>query len=144
VAPVTKQEIYLAIEAVDINSSRRRVFARLCLPVQGKEGGHISYRTEEEEGPPSLSNCPLRILYLLTPTTDLRSLEWRLECYEHQIAEAHTELLKTKERYGAIRFEQFRDAGRKSAVMMIERRFLILHQAISAEQTTRALLDALH
>jgi hypothetical protein len=43
-----------------------------------------------------------------------------------------------------MRFEGFRDAGRKSAEMMIERRFLILHQAISAEQTTRALLDALH
>ncbi len=60
VAPVTKQEIYLAIEEVDLASSERRVFARLCLPVPGGEGEVISYRTEEEREAPVLTNCPLR------------------------------------------------------------------------------------
>lgn len=142
VAPLTKQEIYLAIEEVNLVSSERKVFARLCLPVSEVEGETASYRSEEEREAPVLTNCPLRILNLLTPTTDFASLQWRLKCYEKQIAEAQAALAETRERYEQTHFDSFRDYVRKSAEMMVERRFLILHQALSAEQTTRALLQA--
>jgi hypothetical protein len=150
VAPLSKHEIYLAIEESSASSSDsiassigdRRVFARLCLAVQSEDGSVTNYRTEDEHEPPALTNCPLRILNLLTPTSNLASLQWRLKCYEKQIAEAQAALFFTRERYEQTHFDSFRDYVRKSAEMMVERRFLILHQALSAEQTTRALLRA--
>lgn len=150
VAPLSKHEIYLAIEESDSSGSsddleahaaNRRVFARLCLAIQDEDGTITKYRSEDEHEQPSLTNCPLRILNLLTPSLEENALRWRLRCYEKQIEEARSMYDKTKERYGAIHFDQFRHFGRQSAEMMIERRFLILHQALSAEQTTRALLQ---
>lgn len=149
VAPLSKQEIYLAIEESSSSNGplasrteERRVFARLCLAVQAEDGTVTKYRSEDEDQPPILTNCPLRILNLLTPSLEVNALQWRLRCYEKQVEDARCMYDKTKERYGAIHFDQFRHFGRKSAEMMIERRFLILHQAMSAEQTTRALLQA--
>jgi hypothetical protein len=135
VAPLNKHEIYLAIEESSSSSSdgltssaaERRVFARLCLAILGEDGVVTKYRTEDEHEPPALTNCPLRILNLLTPSLDANALQWRLRCYEKQVEEARSMYDKTKERYGAIHFDQFRHFGRKSAEMMIERRFLILY-----------------
>lgn len=151
VAPVTKQEIYLAVEERDFAQTAengiegRRVFARLCLPLPEGAGSAatLKYRIEDETYPPTLTNCPLRILNLLTPTEDINALQWRLACYEKQVEDARRAFADTKVKYEATHFDNFRDYVRKSAEMMVERRFLILHQAMSAEQITRALLARL-
>ncbi|HVG38200.1 MAG TPA: hypothetical protein VM870_02865, partial [Pyrinomonadaceae bacterium] len=72
---------------------------------------------------------------------DTGALRWRLACYEKQIAEARRALAETQARYAAVEYDAFRDYVRKSGEARVERRFLILHQALSAERMTRALLE---
>lgn len=139
VASANRDEIYLAIEESDPATGERRVGARLCLPAQGEDESVRAYRSIDEDESPVLTNCPLRILYLLTPTKDVNALRWRLKCLEKQVEGARRAYKETKRKYAAT-INGSTHFIRKSAETMIERRHLILHQALSATQTVRALL----
>ncbi len=47
-----------------------------------KEDYNFSFKTMDESMGPYETNCPDRILRLLSPTTDRYALQWRERCYE--------------------------------------------------------------
>jgi hypothetical protein len=73
---VNRREIYAAVKI----HSTQEVIALIYL-VQFSKGYHnLSYKDMDETMGPSVSNCPERILKLLTPTDRPHALEWRKRC----------------------------------------------------------------
>ena len=77
-ALVNLKEYYYALEIVDVASQQREVIVDVTIIHMFKEdsrGYNISYK---EIGRDTMyTNCPERLMQLLTPTTDVKESEWR-------------------------------------------------------------------
>lgn len=60
-----------------------RVTAKVVLLRWGRGYYNVHYKAMGEECGPCESNCPEKILKLLTPTEDQYALEWRARCWEN-------------------------------------------------------------
>lgn len=73
---------YLAIEQIKKATNDREVFAVVCLiHYQHNSYYNFGYKDMEESMGPIKSNCPERILKLLTPTNHEWAKEWRKRCW---------------------------------------------------------------
>lgn len=84
-ALVHLREFYVALKVTDKATGEYYVTALVILVKLGREdrnGFNCCYKTMDESWGPYQTNCPERILKLLTPTDDANSKEWRRTCWE--------------------------------------------------------------
>jgi hypothetical protein len=72
---------YGAVERIDLKTNERRVFAVVILLNYAKGYHNFGYKDMDESCGPVESNCPERILKLLTPTDSEYANEWRQRCW---------------------------------------------------------------
>lgn len=74
-----------AIEKADNETGGREVFAVICLLdyAPNDPDFNFGYKDVEESMGPAESECPERILELLTPTSRDYARQWRARCREH-------------------------------------------------------------
>ena len=73
---------YLACEEIRTPDATRTVWAGICLISRDRNdpGYEFGYRTDDESVGPNETQCPQRILKLLTPTDHTHSRRWRERC----------------------------------------------------------------
>ena len=123
---------YAAVESVDKATGEREVLAAVCLTQyrkQGfKDGTVFGYKDMDETMGPCESECPVRILDLLTPTTSVYANEWRERCRERatkrmpKIGEAFTLATPLRFTDGAVlsKFRSVKNGNRGVAHLSLE------------------------
>lgn len=83
-ALVNARELYVAVESFHRDTGERKVGALVILIKyhRGIRGLTVCWKDIDEENRPHVTNCPQRILDLLTPTTNQTAEEWRRACRE--------------------------------------------------------------
>lgn len=84
-ALVKLSEFYAAVEKVHKETGERQVWAAVIMVKMFKEdrsGYNICYKDMDETVGPYISNCPERILKLLSPTENEYANSWRKCCWE--------------------------------------------------------------
>ncbi len=78
-------EAYVAFEVTYPDGRRKEVSAIVCLLKQGQSAyyNNFGYKDMSEDMGPIASNCPERILNLLTPTDNKYALSWRKRCRDN-------------------------------------------------------------
>jgi hypothetical protein len=82
-AVVSMKRYYAAVEKVEKATRVRSVVCVICLVnfnPHDKEGMIFGYKDMDETMGVCETDCPARILDLLTPTESERAVEWRAEC----------------------------------------------------------------
>ncbi len=82
-AVVSMKRYYAAVEKVEKATGTRSVGCVICLVnfnLRDKEGMIFGYKDMDETMGACETDCPARILDLLTPTDSKRAIEWREEC----------------------------------------------------------------
>jgi len=82
-AVVNMKRYYAAVEKVEKATGERSVICVVCLVnfnPRDKEGMIFGYKDMDETMGPCASDCPARILDLLTPTDSKYATEWRARC----------------------------------------------------------------
>lgn len=95
-ALVNMREYYAAVERTDSETGDVRVLAFVTM-VDYVRNDYYSFGTKEmtEEEGPVISNCPEKILKLLTPTDVEYANDWRARCWENVNARKRVNALKT-------------------------------------------------
>ncbi len=120
-AVVSMKRYYAAVEKVDKATGARSVVCVICFVnfnPRDKQGMIFGYKDMDETMGACETDCPVRILDLLTPTESESALEWRAEC-RRRIAKALPRagqmiVLKTP--------MQFNDGTSQSRFKVIERK----------------------
>lgn len=84
-ALVKLSEFYVALEVVEKATGKRDVVALVIKVKMFREdasGFNFCWRDMDESMGPTATNCPERILKLLTLTDNAYALEWRRACWE--------------------------------------------------------------
>ena len=82
-AVVGMRRYYAAVERVERSMGERTVTCVVCLVnynTRAKEGDIFGYKDMDETMGPCATDCPARILDLLTPTDVPNAVEWRAQC----------------------------------------------------------------
>jgi hypothetical protein len=82
-AVVSMKRYYAAVERVEIAGGASAVICVICLVnfnLRDKEGMIFGYKDMDETWGVYETDCPARILDLLTPTDSERAIKWRAEC----------------------------------------------------------------
>ncbi|HRS26576.1 MAG TPA: hypothetical protein P5140_08565 [Methanofastidiosum sp.] len=75
---------YIAYKLYDKNTGEFKVIALICyLSFVRNSNNNIGYKNMDETMGVCSYECPMRILKLLTPTTDKNALEWREKCWDN-------------------------------------------------------------
>ena len=82
-ALLKRREGYVACEAINKETGERIVFAVAMMIRWHKGYYNICYKDMDESMGPNISNCPERILKLLTPTKYEYAIEWRKRCWDN-------------------------------------------------------------
>lgn len=76
-------EYYAAVERIDKTTGKRDVFAMVCmLAYDHSQFYNFGYKDMDETCGPNQTECPKRILKLLTPTDHEYARNWRAACWE--------------------------------------------------------------
>lgn len=87
-ALVNLTEYYAAVEELDLQTGERRVWAAVFkitmvrVPREDPWGHNFCYKDMDESMGPYQTNCPERILKLLTPTEYEHAISWREACWK--------------------------------------------------------------
>jgi hypothetical protein len=120
-AVVSMKRYYAAVEKVEKATGARSVVCVVCLVNfnrRDKEGMIFGYKDMDETMGPCKTDCPARILDLLTPTDSEYAVEWRAKC-QRRLAKVlpqagQTVVLKTR--------MQFSDKTTQSRFRVLERK----------------------
>ncbi len=88
-ALVRMRTYYAALEYARLTTGERSIVGIVCLVrynPRDREGYIFGYKDMEESMEPYESECPERILDLLTPTDNQYAIEWRARCRENAAA----------------------------------------------------------
>ncbi len=124
IAIVKMRTAYVAMEHTYKTSGKREVFAAvILLDYRPYDYYNFGYKDMDETMGPYETECPQRILELLTETDNKNALEWRRKCVENinkrkaapALKKGATLVMETALRYGSIRVTEIQilDAKRR-------------------------------
>jgi hypothetical protein len=107
---------YGAVEKTEIATGNKTVFAVIILLNYYKDGyENFGYKDMSEDMGPVESQCPERILKLLTPTTSQYANEWRQRCWDRINAKKNRPKIVEKMvlQYGGKDYTVIKPLGRR-------------------------------
>lgn len=120
-AVVCMRRYYAAVEKVEKDTGARSVVCVICLVnfnPRNKEGMIFGYKDADETMGVCQTDCPARVLDLLTETESQSALEWRAEC-RRRLAKV---LPKAGETIVLKESMRFKDGSSQSRFRVLERK----------------------
>lgn len=114
---------YGAVEKVEISTGEREVFAVVILLNYYKTGYYnFGYKDMSEHMGPCESNCPERILKLLTRTDNKYAQEWRERCWANIEARKNRPVITVDSvlSYGGNNYKVIGSLGRRGFMVLSE------------------------
>ncbi len=115
---------YGAVEQLNLDTNERNVFAVVILLNYPKDYHNFGYKDMSEDMGPCQSECPERILKLLTPTASEYAIEWRKRCYDNINSKKNKPKIQTDMKliYGGKTYTVIRSLGRRGFMVESEGR----------------------
>lgn len=75
---------YMAYKITDKKTNKSQVVALVCLISYNRHDYHnFGFKDMDESCGPNESNCPEKIMKLLTPTDNVYAIRWRERCWDN-------------------------------------------------------------